>query len=437
MSAWDWAQAILGVGSAYASYQAGQSAAQAARHEAAYNIYAAQGRIKEVTGTIPIRLRTINDITRRQALVREFAKHTRASAGVFAGEAAAHNAASGAHLARAGASLERAEAHLAGAEAQEAQAVHATASAGLIRERAGLTRQEAALTDEAALLQGEKSALSLMAAKAGEIGIDNTVFNAEIQEYLAERAIFEGNFDAETVRISTRRAKGAVLANAAARGVQVGSGSSAAIGNSVTFMGQREESKIIRAAENRALSHEVKSRNLRDSIYGQEVNVAAHELASEEHLFAQRRTALGAEIQRFQAVEQEHAAEGKLVQAQAYRAGAVSSRAGAASSRADAASSRAASAASAASARSSLFQQAGALLRARDQQLSADALNTQIADQQRQIGSTLLEIDNLNERQKLFETQGKLGARAGSIQGFAGAATALGGVFEHLYTANQ
>ena len=360
---------IVGIGSAAASYQAGQDAARAAKAEAAYNIFAADAQIGNITRSLPIQLRAINDTRAQVGIAHEAANISRQTAGVHSQRASYLNT----------------------------LASHTQQSAGYTKQRAGLKGQEASLTREAASNLKARSALALQAAEVGRLGIENTVFNAEVQEQLAAEALFEGEFDVETTKIQLRQMRGAADANAAARNVVVNSGSAAAINTSITFMGDREISKIRREAERQALSHEVQATNLRHSIHGQELAIAGHELSALEHDLSSRQTELGADYTALEGQELMHRARGQELQAQDQRIQSQYAR----------------------------ISHSQALLGAREQEARANQLHTKIAEQQYQVGTSLVEIQDLERRKKLFEAQGKYGARAATLQGVTGAVSGL------------
>ena len=369
MALFDIIGAIVGIGSAAANYQAGKDAARAAKAEAAYNIFAADAQIGNITRSLPIQLRAINDNRQLIGIAHEAANISRQTAGV-------HNQRAS-HLST-----------LAG---------HTQVGAGYTRERSGLKGREASLTREASQNLKARSALANMAADVGRLGIENTVFNAEVQEQLAAEALFEGEFDVETTKIQLRQMRGAAEANAAARNVVVGRGSAADINTSITFMGDREISKIRRAAARQALGHEVQATNLRHSIHGQELAIAGHEQSAVELDLSSRQTALGAEYTALEGRELMHRARGQELQAQDQRIQAQYAR----------------------------ISHSQALLGAREQEARANQLGTRIAEQQYKVGTSLVEIQDLERRKELFKAQGKYGARAATLQGVTGAVTAL------------
>ena len=544
-------QGIVGIGSAVSSYNAGKAAAAAAKEEAAYNIAAADAQIGNLVRALPLQIRAINDNRQLIGIAQEAANIAKATSGVHGQRAdyltslsthtesiAAHTAAgaaitdaqaghtqAGADLANkradhvgtiaahtaagavlseiqaghteAGAALTEARADLTGAQAghtqagaalTRAEAGHVKAGAAYTRERSGLKGQEAGLMREAAQNLKARSALSMMAADVGRLGIENTIFNAEVQERLASEALFEGEFDVETTKIQLRQMRGAAEANAAARGVVVGSGSAADINSSITFMGNREIGRIRREAARTALGHETQATNLRHSIHGQELAIAGHELSAKEATTASRQTLLGADYtdlasrellhgargQELRAQQLQHGAAGQELQAQGQvlqagelRHGAQGQRIQAAGQLYTAQGQRIQAAGQvlqageirhgaqgqeiqaqqqAHSATGQLIQAAGQQLQAKDQSIQAqyagiaeseallaaskqeaniNQIYTNIENQQYKVGTTLVEIEDLERRKKLFEAQGKHGARAATLQGVTGAVTAL------------
>ena len=474
-------EGIVGIGAAVASYDAGKSAAAAAKAEAAYNIAAADAQIGNLARSLPIQMRAINDNRQLIGIAHQAAEIAKVTSGVHGQRAdyltslsghtqniAAHTQA-GAALAdaqaghtRAGADLTRARAdHVgtlaghtqAGAALTRAEAGHVKAGAAYTRERSGLKGKEAGLMREAAQHLQDRSALSTMAADVGRLGIENTIFNAEVQERLASEALFEGEFDVETTKIQLRQMRGAAEANAAARGVVVGSGSAADINSSITFMGNREIGRIRREAARTALGHETQATNLRHSIHGQELAIAGHEQQAREHELSSRQTLLGADYtdlagrellhgargQELRARQLQHGAVGQDLQAQGQVLQAGELRHGAAGQEIQAQQ-------QAHSASGQRIQAAGQQLQAKDQSIQAqyagiaeaeallaaskqeaniNQIYTNIENQQYKVGTTLVEIEDLERRKKLFEAQGKHGARAANIQGVTGAVTAL------------
>ena len=544
-------QGIVGIGSAVASYDAGKSAAAAAKAEAAYNIATADAQIGNLVRALPLQLRTINDLRAQVSIAQDAAAIAKTTSGVHSqradyltslsthtGNIAAHTQAgaaltdaqaghtqAGADLARAradhvgsvaahtqaGAALTEARADLTGAQAghtragaaltreqaghtqagaalTRAEAGHVKAGAAYTRERSGLKGKEAGLMREAAQNLQNRSALSMMAADVGRLGIENTILNAEVQERLASEALFEGEFDVETTKIQLRQMRGAAEASAAARGVVVGSGSAADINTSITFMGNREIGRIRREAARTALGHETQATNLRHSIHGQELAIAGHEQQAQEYELSSRQTLLGADYtdlasrellhgargqelraQQLQhgaagqelaargqlhgAAGQELQAQGQVLQAGELRHGAQGQRIQAAGQVLQAGEIRHGAQGQdiqaqqqAHSASGQRIQAEGQVLQAKDQSIQAQYSNiaeaeallqakkneaqanqryTDIATQQYKVGTTLVEIEDLERRKKLFEAQGKHGARASKIQGVSGAATAL------------
>ena len=579
ISVLDVLQGIVGIGSAVSSYNAGKSAAAAAKAEAAYNIATADAQIGNLARALPLQLRTINDLRAQVSIAQDAAAIAKTTSGVHSqradyltslsthtGNIAAHTQAgaaltdaqaghtqAGADLARsradhvgsvaahtaagavlseiqaghteAGAALTEARADLTGAQAghtragagllreqaghtqagaalTRAEAGHVKAGAAYTRERSGLKGKEAGLMREAAQNLQNRSALSMMAADVGRLGIENTIFNAEVQERLASEALFEGEFDVETTKIQLRQMRGAAEANAAARGVVVGSGSAADINTSITFMGNREIGHIRREAARTALGHETQATNLRHSIHGQELAIAGHEQQAQEYELSSRQTLLGADYtdlagrellhgargqelraQQLQhgaagqeltargqlhgAAGQELQAQGQVLQAGELRHGAQGQRIQAAGQLYTAQGQRIQAAGQvlqageirhgaqgqdiqaqqqAHSASGQRIQAEGQVLQAKDQSIQAqysniaeaeallqakkneaqaNQLHTDIATQQYKVGTTLVEIEDLERRKKLFEAQGKHGARAAKLQGVTGAATAL------------
>ena len=411
MALFDIIGAIIGVGSAAASYEAGKNAARAAKAEAAYNIAAADAQIGNITRALPIQLRAINDLRGQIGLAHDAANIARVTAGVtgqrvnYLENLSSHTQALAGHT-QAGAGLTR------------QQAGHTQAGAAYTQERSGLKGREAGLTREAAGNLKARSALASMAADVGRLGIENTVYNAEVQEQLASDALFEGEFDAETVRFQLRQMRGAAEANAAARNVVVGRGSAADINTSITFMGDREISKIKRAAERQALSHEVQATNLRHSIHGQELAIAGHEQSAVELDLSSRQTALGADYTALEGRELMHKARGEQLQARQQLHQAAGQELQAAGQELQAQDQRI-------QAKYGTITQAQQLLDARKNEVQANQLTTQVAHEQYKVGTSLVEIQDLERRKKLFEAQGKYGARAANIQGVTGAVSAL------------
>ena len=411
MALFDIIGAIIGVGSAAASYEAGKNAARAAKAEANYNIFAADAQIGNIVRALPIQLRAINDLRGQIGLAHDAANIARVTAGVtgqrvnYLESLSSHTESLAGHT-QAGAGLTR------------QQAGHTQAGAAYIQERSGLKGREAGLTREAAGNLKARSALASMAADVGRLGIENTVYNAEVQEQLASDALFEGEFDAETVRFQLRQMRGAAEANAAARNVVVGRGSAADINTSITFMGDREISKIKRAAERQALSHEVQATNLRHSIHGQELAIAGHEQSAVELELSSRQTALGADYTALEGRELMHRARGEQLQAQQQLHQAAGQELQASGQRLQAQDQRI-------QAQYGTITQAQQLLDARKNEVQANQLQTQVAERQYKVGTSLVEIQDLERRKKLFEAQGKYGARAATLQGVTGAVSAL------------
>ena len=411
MALFDIIGAIIGVGSAAASYEAGKNAARAAKAEANYNIFAADAQIGNIVRALPIQLRAINDLRGQIGLAHDAANIARVTAGVtgqrvnYLESLSSHTESLAGHT-QAGAGLTR------------QQAGHTQAGAAYTRERSGLKGREAGLTREAAGNLKARSALASMAADVGRLGIENTVYNAEVQEQLASDALFEGEFDAETVRFQLRQMRGAAEANAAARNVVVGRGSAADITTSITFMGDREISKIKRAAERQALSHEVQATNLRHSIHGQELAIAGHEQSAVELELSSRQTALGADYTALEGRELMHKARGEQLQARQQLHQAAGQELQASGQRLQAQDQRI-------QAQYGTITQAQQLLDARKNEVQANQLQTQVAHEQYKVGTSLVEIQDLERRKKLFEAQGKYGARAATLQGVTGAVSAL------------
>ena len=439
MALFDIIGGIIGIGSAAASYQAGKDAARAAKAEANYNIFAADAQIGNIVRALPIQLRAINDLRGQIGLAHDAANIARVTAGVtgqrvnYLESLSSHTESLAGHT-QAGAGLTRQQAGLTqtGAGLIRQQASHVQAGSAYTQERSGLKGREASLTREAAGNLKARSALASMAADVGRLGIENTVYNAEVQEQLASDALFEGEFDAETVRFQLRQMRGAAEANAAARNVVVGRGSAADINTSITFMGDREISKIKRAAERQALSHEVQATNLRHSIHGQELAIAGHEQSAVELELSSRQTALGADYTALEGRELMHRARGEQLQARQLQHGAAEQELQAQRQLHQASGQDLQASGQRLQAQDQRIQaqygtitQAQQLLDARKNEVQANQLQTQVAHEQYKVGTSLVEIQDLERRKKLFEAQGKYGARAATLQGVTGAVSAL------------
>ena len=432
-------QGIVGIGAAVSSYNAGKSAAAAAKAEAAYNIATADAQIGNLARALPVQMRAINDNRQLIGIAHDAANLARTTSGVHGQRTDYLNALSGhtqriaAHTEASAAITDAQAGHTrAGADLTRAEAGHTRAGAAYTRERSGLKGQEAGLMREAAQNLQERSALSMMAADVGRLGIENTIFNAEVQERLADEALFEGEFDVETTKIQLRQMRGAAEANAAARGVVVGSGSAADINSSITFMGNREIGRIRREAARTALGHETQATNLRHSIHAQELAIAGHELTAQEQELSSRQTLLGADYTDLASRELLHGARGQELRAQQLQHGAAGQDIQARQQAHSATGQRIQAAGQQLQAQDQSIQaqysgiaEAEQLLSARKNEAQVNQLHTTIANQQYKVGTTLVEIQDLERRKKLFEAQGKHGARAANLQGVTGAATAL------------
>lgn len=374
MSWWEVAAAAYSLYSTSRSSKANNEAYEnqkrAAAAEAAYNIRAAEREIGSIQRALQLDELRGEDL--RSAI--EFARRE----GYLAAERATHVEKS-------------ADFHRARADLTDKQA-------NLYERKADDLDRRIELTADQAGLHRDRSALAMFAARTATEGGKTALFNAQVQETLADDAIRRGEITAETIRLKEEAQIGADKARAAVRGVQVGSGSAADITASTEYLSAREQTVARNEAERQAFLSRVQGYNYRASI-------ASHVEKALGAKHSSKQAALDADKSEQTARELTTNQYGLRLSAEGARATAEEQRH---------------------SALGAELSAEGLRNRAIGFELKAQQGITTEADRLRKRADAMQKQDQLREKQELFALQGIYGQRALALQNKADQITALG-----------
>ena len=280
----------------------------------------------------------------------------------------------------------------------EKRAGHSERVASLQDDRAGLHRGRVALHDRQGQENKNRSVLSAFYARVSKEGAKGQLFNARVQETLANEVLDRGDINAETIRFKEEAHIGTQKVSAAARGVDVSSGSAADLTSSTEFLSEREQTIVRNDAALKAFQYRVQGYNYRSKVGEQVGNVLGHQQASRQATLDADRSYQSSEEAKATAREAKLSAAGSRL-----GAGELRNRA-----------------------QGAILSSEGLRNQAIGSELKAQGLITTEADRLRKRADAFQQQETLQEKQELFALQGVYGARAASLQGEASTITALG-----------
>ena len=298
--------------------------------------------------------------------------------------------------------------------------------ATLDRLKAAQSRRKAALDmDKAAFELAKKdldfanAELSTFQSKVAKFEIENVLKNVEVQESFAQDAIARGEVAVEGISLQARQKRGEQVAEAASRGVQVGSGSAQDLTEGTDFIERREAAIKRREAEVTAFQHRVNAMNLKAQIPG----LVGRSIAASVQADAHRLTASGRDLT---AADLRASARDRELSAQGFEQDAVGRGFAAAELEAQAKGRELA-------ARGHEIRAEQQTVLGRQSDIRVKEREYERATIEHRIRARDREIVDLTERKDLFEKQGRLGARAQTLQGQATLVTALGNTAANAY----
>ena len=409
MGWWAAVGAIISIGStlfgASKQNKANEQQAKAAAAEAAYNIRAAERQIGSIQRALQLDELRGEDI-------RSNIEYARREGYLFAARADFTASQAGLFEKRAGHSERQ-------AGFSERQAGHRDRIADAQDDRADLHRGRAGLHDIQGQENKNRSVLSLFQAQLAQEGAEGQLFNAEVQETLADDALVRGEISAETIRLKEEAHVGTQKANAAARGVDVHSGSATDLTSSTKFLSEREQAIVERTAQREAFLHKVQGYNYRTRAGDYIAQTLGHKQTSRQATLDADKSYQSSEEAKATARETNLAATGSRIAADGSRLAADGSRLAAGELRNRA--------------QGAIFSAEGLRNQAIGSELKAQSLITVNADRLRKRADAFEEQEGLLEKQQLFALQGAYGVRAAGLQNDANTITALGNIAQPVY----